>query len=210
MESLLVYDPRVIARYNPRLAYLLEVVKPKLIPRVYKMSVVFDSGTVTGLPLTGELRKPMSNDAWMIGMSYTVRAPLAWAGSPFKGLFDHYTTRSPFIDVNIKFIGAGPTEDIQITDSPTPLELVAKAAGNPDPFLSALGNWHVIQKDQLAAIDFYLRRTLSAGTETPYEVTLAFNMYEVDGCCLRDSTTEFARKVLMSRGLLCEGCDGDK
>lgn len=200
MQSMISYDPKIIARHNPRLAYLLECEHVPLVPRAYQVAVRFDTGT-TGQTLPGNLRKPMANDAWIWELEYAVRCENAWAGSPLKAQFDYYLTRTPWVDLAIRFNGRGPSQDIQVTDIPLPLETIAKAAGNPSPYDSVLGNWHVIQKDQDMECNFTLRRALGA-SEIPYTVTLVAKMYELDSCCFQTVSMEKAVEALTKKGLL--------
>lgn len=200
MQSMISYDPKVIARHNPRLAYILECVQAPLVPRAYSVGVRFDTGTVNQI-LPGTLARPMSNDAWIWELEYTVRCEPAWTGSPLKPQFDYYLVRAPFVDVDIRFNGRGPSQDVRVTAAFTPLECVAKAAGNPSPYDSALGNWHVIQKDQDMQVDFQLRRALGV-TEVPYFVTITAKMYEINGCCLQEIDLGHAKKCLRNMGHL--------
>lgn len=207
MQSMISYDPRIIARHNPRLAYLLECEHAPLVPRAYQAACRFDTGTINQT-LPGALRRPMSNDAWIWELEYTVRAEFAWAGSPLKPQFDYYLTRTPWVDLDIQFKGRGPSQDIQVTDIPLPMETIAKAAGNPSPYDSVIGNWHVIQKDQDMMCNFTLRRTLGQ-TELPYTVILVAKMYELDSCCFQEVSMEKAVSELRKRGLL-DGPAGER
>lgn len=203
------YDRRVIARHNPRLAYILECLKAPLAPVEDKVVVTFNNIT-NGATLPGAFPKEMASDAWIVGMEYTIRAPLAFAGSPLKPLYDQNLKLNPYIDVYMQFKGgASLYDDNIITKTMMPLETVAKAAGNPDPYHSAVGNWHVIQKSQDFQVDFYLKRTLGA-LEVPYEVTIAVKMYQIDQCCLRDINESHARACLLKMGLLDAGAAAGK
>lgn len=195
------YDRRIIARHNPRLAYILECIKAPLAPVEDIVRVTFTDVT-NGQMLPGAFPKEMSSDAWIVGMEYTVRAPLAFAGSILKPQYDQNMKLNPYIDVYMQFKGgASLYDDNIITKIPLPLEQVAKAAGNPDPYHCAVGNWHVIQKSQDFQVNFFLKRTLGA-LEVPYEVTLAVKMYQIDQCCLRDINESHARECLLKMGLL--------
>jgi hypothetical protein len=205
MQSMISYDPKVIARHNPRLAYILECVRAPLVPRAYQVGVSFNTGTVNQT-LPGTLQRPMANDAWITELEYTVRAENAWAGNPLKSQFDYYLVRAPYVDVDIRFNGRGPSDDIRVTSTFIPIETVAKAAGNPSPYDNVLGNWHVIQKDQDLQIDFNLRRALGV-TEVPYIVTIVAKMYEINGCCLQDIEMGKARSCLSKMGYLDGGVD---
>ncbi len=199
--TVLNYDRRMIARHNPRLAYILECLKAPLAPVEDRIVVTFNAVT-NGVQLPGALPKEMASDAWIVGLEYTVRAPLAFAGSVLKPQYDQALKLNPYIDVYMQMKGgASLYDDNIITKTPMALELVAKAAGNPDPYHSAVGNWHVIQKSQDFQVDFFLKRTLNA-TEVPYEIQLALKMYQIDGCCLRDINESHARECLLKMGLL--------
>jgi hypothetical protein len=202
---MLSYDLRTIARHNPRLAYILGCVKAPLIPRAYQLGVRFDTGTVNQT-LQTNLARPMSQDAWIWELEYTIRCETAWTGSPLKSQFDYYMTRTPWVDVDIRFNGRGPSQDIRVTSTFCPLECVAKAAGNPSPYDSVLGNWHVIQKDQDMQIDVNLRRALGV-TEVPYQVIIVAKMYEIDGCCVRDIEMGHAMKCLKEIGCISDHGD---
>lgn len=202
--SVINYDRRIIARHNPRLAYILECLRIPLAPVMYPIAVTFTTQGQPAIPLRGNLPRPMSSDMWIVGLEYTVRAPLAFAGSPLKPSYDENLKKNPYVDVFLQFFGASSlNEDNRITTVPMPLETVAKAAGNPDPYHSGIGNWHVIQKDQDMLCDFYMHRALGA-TEVPYEVTLAVKGYQIDGCCLSDIRLDKAKACLLDMGLLDE------
>lgn len=196
------YDRRLIARHNPRLAYILECLRIPLAPVMYPVPVIFTTQGLPANPLRGTLPRPMSSDMWIVALEYTIRASLYLAGSPFKPLYDEYTKKNPYVDVFMQFYGAASlNEDNRITTVPMPLETVAKAAGNPDPYHSGVGCWHVIQKDQDLWVDFWMKRALQA-TEVPYEVTITVKGYQIDGCCLKDIRLDKAKACLLKMGLL--------
>jgi hypothetical protein len=196
------YDRKLIARHNPRLAYILECLRVPLAPVMYPVQVTFNTAGQPTQPQAGRLPRPMSSDMWITALEYTVRCATAFAGSPLKPQYDQGIKLNPYIDVFMRFEGAPSlNENNRITTVPMPLETVAKAAGNPDPYNSAVGNWHVIQKDQDLLVDFYMHRTLGAN-EVPYEVTLAVKGYQIDGCCLSDIRLGDAKSCLLKMGLL--------
>jgi hypothetical protein len=199
-----------MAKSNPKLCYLLEVVKANTIPRAYKLHAQFDTVT-SGQRLPATLRKPMCNDAWIWELEYTIRAELAWAGNPHKPSYDYYTVRTPFVDVEIDFQGCGNsccgvTTNMKVTDDPIPLETAMRAAGNPGPYESVIGDWRVIEKDHDLKMNFTLMRTLGA-TEVPYQVIVTAKMFEFDRCrtklCDMDDATAIQRG-LCDIGLLAE------
>lgn len=182
---MLKYDIDAVRNINPLLAYLLEVVRPRWVPRVYKVDAVFNSG-IAGQQIDTGLAKPMASDAWIYDLEYSIRVINQHPGALFKGFFDYYNERQPYLDMDLSFIGAGPTCDIRVTNAPTPIQHVARVTGGSgDRFTSAIGDYQLIWKDQDMRISMWLRQAL-ADDDSPFVVTVVAKMYEIDRCHLCD------------------------
>jgi hypothetical protein len=200
-------DRVALARSNPKLCYMLEVVKPRLIPRVYRIEAHFDTVT-TGQRLEAvHLRKPMCQDAIIWDLEYTIRCP-GYLGSPFYPKYQYDLRIAPFVDVDIEILGCeggcGGTDNLHITDFPIPLETAMHAAQGPSNHLSVLGDWRTIEKDFDLSLIYILQRTLNAD-EVPYQIIVIAKMWELDKCCkMCDLEDKVVRAGLCDCGLLSD------
>lgn len=172
-----------IALLNPTLGYIIDVMKPRLVPRVYRLVWVFTNASIVDQPYERSMDQTFVTDAWLYEAEYSVRRPNGNAGSVFKGQNDVNTELKPSIDITLKSDGLGPNCDFPIIDSPTPIEHCARASVSSAPYSGGIGDCLLLQKRQLLRGTATLRRTLQAD-ENPFIVTLAFKTYQVDSCNL--------------------------
>jgi hypothetical protein len=186
------YDLRTIALLNPRLALMLAKGQP-LAPRSYSMALTWDT-VAPGVPIQNSLQERMYQDAWVTGFYYTIRAPLANAGSLFKLQVDTARKQNPYVNIDMRVEGP---DRFEITNGYMPLENICDTN---DVHRDLLNRGWVISRDQNLFVQAVLDRTLS-DDEIPYTVWLTMTCLELSGCNLRAIGFQEAVCALRNMGL---------
>jgi hypothetical protein len=173
------YDLRTIALLNPRLALMLARGQP-LAPRAYNMGLLFDAGAV-GTIIRNSFQERMYQDGWIQSFTYTIRCPLADAGSIWKLAVDTMRKQNPYISIDMRVEGP---DRFEITNGPTPIE---NAITTLNEYRNLLNKAWVIGRDSNLFVAATLDRNFSDGEfgEIPMTLWITMNCLELSGCNLR-------------------------
>lgn len=134
----------------------------------------------------------LTKDLWIRKVTYTVRRPLAFAGSIFKAQSDHFNKLNPNVDWTLT---VRSFFDYVISPDPTPLENIEMVFECVCPIGFVIGCATTIDAW------FTLRRAL-ASDEVPYEVCITLHAVTLPR--RYDIGLQVAVAVLAAQGVCCK------
>jgi len=172
-----------IAIVNPELAWLLVEGRRRWTPRIENLIWTLTDDE-PDQPLQQKMDKSFDTDCWIVDGVYTLRMPLAHAGSSFKGDSDYFTNLTPYLDVSLEFEGVGPQCDFAMVSpgEPVPIEHAFRNATGPG-CAPSFANYNILcRKRQYIQMNLWPRRHLTE-SELGMQVIISFLTYRVDECC---------------------------